>query len=488
MNKLAKVCLLPLMALMILLPQDAQAQGVSVIIDDVAQDYSQPPVIKDGSTLVPLRGIFETLGADVNWNQLEQKVTATQDQTTIELVIGSGTATINNQEHQLSVPGQIVNNSTMVPLRFVSEALGAEVSWDQSTKTVNITSSSNDGSSVVTNDDMEIHFLDVGQGDSTLVILPNDKTLLIDAGSRSAGEKIVSYLKKAGITTIDYAVATHPHEDHIGGFIDVFNEFEVKNVLDSGYVHTTLTFENYLDFIYDNDIGFEVAERGATIDLDPGIDITVLTDGADENSIGHAHDFSVSLYIEYNDFSAIFTGDAETELESDMVNHYGDQLNAQIYQVGHHGSNTSSTQLFLDHVQPEIAYFSFGEGNAYGHPHDEVVQRMAAMNIEMYYATQGDLIVTTNGKNYSTNQEPQSIEIDDAKKDADESEEHTGLININTADKELLQEITGVGPAIAKRIIEYRENNGPFERIEQIMNVSGIAEGRFADMKDEITV
>ena len=117
--------------------------------------------------------------------------------------------------------------------------------------------------------EMAVHFLDVGQGDSILIKSDN-VVILIDGGPRSAGQKVVSYLKKAGISSIDLVISTHPHEDHIGGLCSVLQEFPVKEVIDPGIVHTTKTFEDYLDLIYSKNIKFTEGRAGMSRDLGGG--------------------------------------------------------------------------------------------------------------------------------------------------------------------------------------------------------------------------
>lgn len=135
-----KKLLILLMSLFLLVPYVSAEQPISVYIDGKQQSYNQPPVLQNGSTLVPLRGIFESLGAKVDWNGSTQTVTAVKDSTTVILKIGSKTPTVNGQTKPISTPAQILNSSTMVPLRFVSEALGSDVNWNGTTRTIAIIS------------------------------------------------------------------------------------------------------------------------------------------------------------------------------------------------------------------------------------------------------------------------------------------------------------------------------------------------------------
>lgn len=332
-------------------------------------------------------------------------------------------------------------------------------------------------------EELTVHFLDVGQGDSSVIHLPNGKVILVDAGTQTAGQKVVAYLKQAGISSIDLVVATHAHADHIGGLLPIFEEFDVKQVLDSGRTHTTQTYMNYLTSIDEKDIPFEIAEVGSEIDLDPNVKITVLNTGSEQKSL---NDSSVSLKITYDQVNFLFTGDAEELSEGEMAAAF--DLTSQILHAGHHGSRTSSTQLFLDNVQPEVAILSFGQGNRYNHPHNEVIERLRANGATLYAtAANGDIIVTSDGLTYEVKNTPWDGTGHEGGSTGDE-DDYIFPININTANEEELQQITGVGPVIATRIIEYRETHGDFTSIEQIQNVSGIGPATFEGMKDEITI
>jgi competence protein ComEC len=246
------------------------------------------------------------------------------------------------------------------------------------------------------------HFIDVGQGDSILIITPNKKTILIDGGKNAAGEKVVAYLRKVGVSTVDLLVATHPDADHIGGLEDVIRNFSIGKVLDSGRVHTSQTYIDYLALIDAKNIPFEIVHEGRVIPLDEDIQILTLNSstGNEDNN-----ESSIVLKINYGQIDFLLTGDAEVEQEREMVETYN--VEAEILKVGHHGSNTSSSQLFLDEVKPKVSILSYGEGNYYGHPVPEIVQRLKAIGSNIYStAISGDIIVTTNGQTYSVSAKP----------------------------------------------------------------------------------
>ncbi|WEG19235.1 S-layer homology domain-containing protein (plasmid) [Alkalihalophilus pseudofirmus] len=334
-------------------------------------------------------------------------------------------------------------------------------------------------------DDLEIHHLDVGQGDSTLIIAPNGRTILIDAGTQTAGQQVVSYLKQAGITTIDHLIITHAHADHVGGAVQVMSELQVNNVIDSGIPHTSQTYLNYLTYIDEHNIPFEVATVGDSINIDPSLDIIVVNSGEEGDSL---NDASVSLHLTYDSFTYLITGDAEETAEHRIVEQFNVQ--SDVLRVGHHGSRTSTTPYFLTNVLPQTAIISVGEGNSYGHPHPEVLDRLKEAGVADIFTTiGGNVIVYSDGNGYTVdkqngNGQPGSEPIIDDPID----ESPTFPININTAGFEELQYITGVGDVIAQRIIDYRQANGPFQAIAEIKNVSGIGDATFERMKDQITV
>lgn len=246
------------------------------------------------------------------------------------------------------------------------------------------------------------HFIDVGQGDSILIITPNKKTILIDGGKDAAGEKVVAYLRKAGVSTIDLLVATHPDADHIGGLEDVINNFTIQKVLDSGRAHTSQTYIDYLALIDAKNIPFEIVHEGRVISLDEDVQILTLNSstGNEDNN-----ESSVVLKINYGQIDFLLTGDAEVEQEREMVETYN--VEAEILKVGHHGSATSSSQLFINEVKPKVSILSYGVGNYYGHPVDEIVQRLRAIGSNIYStAISGDIVVTTNGQTYSVSAKP----------------------------------------------------------------------------------
>ena len=250
---------------------------------------------------------------------------------------------------------------------------------------------------------LTIAFIDVGQGDSILVILPNTKTLLIDGGERESSGKVLATLREHGLSRIDVVVATHPHADHIGGLIDVIKNVDVGQVLDSGQVHTTQTFEDFLDAIEMKQIPLKSVREGYSINLDPTVKIDVLNppaslpDGADNEA--ELNDNSVVLKLTYGEFSALLTGDMQEINEARLVFENAIALDAEVLKAGHHGSRTSSSSPFLNAVTPEVVIISVGAGNTYGHPHQEALDRISAAGTEHLFRTDvdGTITLTANG-------------------------------------------------------------------------------------------
>ena len=252
-------------------------------------------------------------------------------------------------------------------------------------------------------ENLTIDFVDVGQGDSILVILPNTKTLLIDGGQQEEYGKVLTSLRQHGLSHIDVVVATHPHADHIGGLIDVIKNVDVGQVLDSGQVHTTQTFEDFLDALETKQIPLKSIREGDSINLDPTVKVEVLNPPANllDSAYNEAefNDNSVILKLTYDEFSALLVGDIQETNEARLVSENTTALDAEVLKAGHHGSRTSSSSPFLNAVTPEVVIISLGAGNTYGHPHQEALDRISAARTEHLFRTDvdGTITLTANG-------------------------------------------------------------------------------------------
>lgn len=247
-------------------------------------------------------------------------------------------------------------------------------------------------------DELVVHFLDVGQGDSELLQFAG-KSILIDAGTQDMGPRVASYLRDHGVTRLDLVVATHPHEDHIGGLLTILREFPVGEVLDSGQVHTTSTFEALLNLIDQKNIPYTAAERGQTINLDPRLRIEVLSPPA--RSLGDLNENSVVLKVTYGAVSFLFMGDAGVAAEGDILQS-SHNLDSDILKVGHHGSSSASGIDFLQRVSPEVSVIEVGAGNDYGHPSQRTLSNLQLVGSKIYRTDlNGNIVVTTDGQRYT---------------------------------------------------------------------------------------
>jgi len=241
---------------------------------------------------------------------------------------------------------------------------------------------------------IEIHFIDVGQGDAIL-IRGADAAVLIDGGERGSG--VVAYIKRIGVQRLDVLVATHPHADHIGGLTDVLQALPVAEVITNGQPHTTLTYERFLDAIIAAGAEYREVTRGEQIQVE-GLTFHVLHPTSPSGT--NLNEQSVVLRLDHHRISVLLTGDIESNSEASLVTS-GQKLQAQILKVPHHGSSSSNTQAFLQQVRPEIAIYFAGAGNRYGHPHAETISGLKAMGVEVYGTdVNGTVVVTTDGQTY----------------------------------------------------------------------------------------
>ena len=217
-----------------------------------------------------------------------------------------------------------------------------------------------------------VHFIDVGQGDSEFIELPNGKTMLIDAGTTESGEKVANYIAGLGYSRIDYIVATHPHEDHIGGMARVLRSFDIGEIWMPRATSNTATFEGLLDVIAEKGIPVHTAEEGKVICSDEGFSAIILSPS--ETSYSDLNDWSVILELDVGARSFLFTGDASSGVIGKACSHHVDVL-----KVGHHGSRTSTTPQLVEALSPDWAVISVGAGNSYGHPSEEVLSALSGV-------------------------------------------------------------------------------------------------------------
>jgi competence protein ComEC len=251
--------------------------------------------------------------------------------------------------------------------------------------------------------DLRVYFLDVGQGDSSLILF-RDTVILIDAGDVDMGERVVSDLKKLGADHIDLLVATHPHSDHIGGMPDVLAAFPVGEVLDTALPHTSPVYEHFLATVREQDIRYTVAEPGLSMEPDPSLALLVLSPPA-ERPGDDLNANSIILKVSYGAISFLFTGDAGDEAEQGLLRN-GLSPQAEVLKVAHHGSTDATSSSFLSRVRPEVAVLSLGTDNPYGHPHTGTLDALQAA-VPAIYRTDRDgmVLIRSDGISYSVTTE-----------------------------------------------------------------------------------
>ena len=252
---------------------------------------------------------------------------------------------------------------------------------------------------IIINDDidLEVHFIDVGQGDSVLIKKGNN-SMLIDAGDNGYGNTVVSYLKANGIKKLDYVIGTHPHSDHIGGMDDVINSFDIGKVIMPKVTHNSKTFEDVITAVKNKGLKITTPKVGDKYALENS-NFTILAPNSD--SYSNLNNYSVSVRLEFESNSFVFTGDAEIQAENEMINN-GLNLKADVLKLGHHGSQTSTTEAFLNKVNPKYAVIQVGEGNRYGHPDSIVIDRLKAKNIKTYRNDlNGNIVAVSDGETIS---------------------------------------------------------------------------------------
>ena len=240
--------------------------------------------------------------------------------------------------------------------------------------------------------ELRVSFIDVGQGDSEFIELPNGETLLIDAGTNETGADVVNYIESLGYSSIDYVVGTHPHEDHIGGLDDVIRTFDVESVYMPKVTADTKTFEDVLDAVAEKGLSINTAKAGVTLVDGDGLSVKMLAPVLDEYD--NTNDYSAVIRIVYDDTSFIFMGDAEQYAESLIT---GD-VSADVLKVGHHGSSTSTGEAFLQRVSPSYAVISCGFDNSYGHPHIETMEKLGSLGIPVLRTDEmGTVVAESDG-------------------------------------------------------------------------------------------
>jgi len=247
---------------------------------------------------------------------------------------------------------------------------------------------------------LEVDFLDVGQGDAILIKTPDHQRILIDGGPSNAvvnklGENLPFFDKK-----IDLIILTHPHADHLDGLIEILKRYEVKKILSTGVIHTTPDYLSWLEEIKNQNVPMEIARAGQTLDFDGGIKMEIFYPSEDSagRQVENLNNTSIVAKLVFGQTSFLFTGDAETEAEESLL--VGDfDLQADVLKVAHHGSKNSTSQNFLEKVQPKFAVISVGADNQFGHPNTMTLKRLENIGAEIFRTDQdGDIKIISDGE------------------------------------------------------------------------------------------
>ncbi len=363
-----------------------------------------------------------------------------------------------------------------------------------------------------------VAFLDVGQGDSILIITPQNHVVLIDGGNPGQEEVIFKYLKKFKIEKrIDFIIATHPHADHIGGLIPVLKKYDVGAIYEPGMPYSSYLYEKFLETImlkqdeYATDeeeekisdimagkehFEYYTPRAGKVLSIDSLLRTVILSPPRlYKNTRSDPNNNSIVIKMTYTEVSFLFTGDIEREAESYLLS-LGSKLRAQILKVAHHGSAYATSKRFLKLVNPKVAIICVGEGNPYGHPAPSTLRRLHNAGIKIYRTDlHGTIIVKSDGIKYSVTPEKRPSEgivlsqsYKQTKDSIDSKEQWTKKININYATAEELLSLPGIGAFKARMIVRYRNKYGKFNSINDLIKVPGINKAILAKIKDKIVV
>ncbi|WP_435349694.1 lamin tail domain-containing protein [Haloarchaeobius sp. HRN-SO-5] len=261
-----------------------------------------------------------------------------------------------------------------------------------------------DGSGVAANGTLEVHFINVGQSASTLLVTPTGETILVDSGDwRDDGAVVIDYLQRVGVERLDHLVTSHADADHIGGHAAVIEYFETQGegvgaVYDPGIPSASQTYARYLDAVETYDVPLFRTRAGAQMPV-TGVDVSVLGPPREPLENVDRNENSIVLRVTHGETSFLFTGDAEDDEERFVLSNYGSSLQSTVLLAGHHGSRSSTGDELLDAVDPRLVVLSSAYDSQYGHPHQETLDRLAARSIPAYWtATHGNVVLRSDGR------------------------------------------------------------------------------------------
>ena len=414
----------------------------------------------------------------------------------ILLLTGCGTTATG--QHESAESTDLANKET-----FEIEASDVEDQEDEKEETdVDVEESneeeSDDGSvsaPLAVSGNLKVHFIDVGQADATL-FQTDDVTILFDAGNWNRRDA-VDYLLSIGVEKIDLLIGSHPDADHIGQMSLILDQFQVDEVWMNGIESTSQTFERTIDKIFEHDVNYHEPRAGESYQLG-SLSLDVISPAQLTND---SNEDSISVYFQFGNTGIVMTGDAGVRSERAMMNVRN--VSADILHAGHHGSSTSTSQDFLSAVDPDYVIISAGAGNSYGHPHDEVVDRLTNHGAQIYATYQhGTIIFSSDGQEIKLDSTVDHVFVPDqptastekstpAPKSKPETEPEpepeqpsapaSGCIDINSASEAELMEIIHIGEARVKDLIELRPHN----TVNGLKRIKGIGDARMKDIIEQ---
>ena len=257
--------------------------------------------------------------------------------------------------------------------------------------------------STFSRDTLRVNYIDVGQGDSIFIELPNKETMLIDAGESYEADNVINYIKNLGISKIDYIVGTHPHTDHIGGLEEVINTFVIGSIYMPKATSTSKTYLDLLTTISDKGLSVKTAKSGVVILDENDLKLEFIAPNSD--SYSELNNYSAVLKLTYLDNTFLFMGDAETLSEDEITS----DVDADVIKVGHHGSDSSSSLEFVKKVSSEYAIIMVGEGNSYNHPYQSIIDRYLSVGANVLRTDlDGNIVCDSDGVDVSCKKDKES--------------------------------------------------------------------------------
>lgn len=249
--------------------------------------------------------------------------------------------------------------------------------------------------------DLEIVFLDVGQGDAIFITTPSGRQVLVDAGPRNnLGSSLAHYMPSYD-RSINLVILTHPDLDHVGGMVSLIDRYDIDLLIHSGLLAGSDVYAAIADRVNQLGIPTTTAAAGQVIDLGDGVSLEIFSPHPDLDSF-ESNDYSIVARLSYGDTSVLLTGDAPKVIEQNVVRAFGDRIQSDILKVGHHGSNTSTGDFFFEAVNPEYAVLSYGCSNRFGHPHGEVLATLFAQQVSVLdTCNDGDVVFESDGKDWN---------------------------------------------------------------------------------------